>query len=146
MTSCSCIGGRKHSFPLYQHPSAPDSLGGCLTSSGPRLVQVPTPLLSPSMWAAGLGGPQLLPLLPLWVWQVGVRPPFLSSHDPEHNPHIHVILLCPCFILPHPAIMQKYDSHWADKDIKARKGGGIIPRSCSQMETPGGGKSPIPPA
>lgn len=59
---------------------------------------------------------------------------------------IHGILLCPCFILPRPWIMQKYDSHWADEDIRVRKEDRILLRSCSQMGTPGGGLSSIPQA
>lgn len=81
-------------------------------------------------------------LCELGRWEGGIHssPPMTQSTISL----IHGILLCPCFILPHPWIKQKYDSHWADEDIKVRKGDRILLRSCSQMGTPGGGMSPIP--
>ena len=38
--------------------------------------------------------------------------------------------------------MKKSDSHWAVEDTEAQKEHGTLPRSCSQMGTPGGDLRP----
>lgn len=134
-------------IPVFQAASvaAPRALAYECTAPGlPAADMCPCPTDGPF---ALLGGPQLLPPFPLCL--VGLAGGGeASTPSPPLTQRIILIFIrvyqCPCFILPHPLVTKKSDSHWADEDTEARKGDGTLPRSCSQMGTPGGDLCPNP--